>query len=98
MKFKLPDKLLDQLEVGENVIDALQTTTLASRPDYTVLTDRRIIYFNDKHLGRYELTVIPYSKLQTMKAERGLLTFGKIMFIDENKEEISLHKVKKVSA
>ena len=44
MKFKLPDKLHDQLEVGENVIDALQTTTLASRPDYTVLTDRRIIF------------------------------------------------------
>ena len=62
MKIKLPDKFLDQLEVGENVLDALQTTTIASRPDYTVLTDRRIIYFNDKYLGRYELTVIQNCK------------------------------------
>jgi hypothetical protein len=95
MKIDLPEKLLDQLEQGEKVIDALKTTTIASRPDYTVLTNHRIIYFNDKHLGRFELVVIPYSKLQTMEAERGLLTFGKILFVNENKDEINLKKVKK---
>jgi hypothetical protein len=89
MKFDLPQKLLEQLELGEEVIDALKTTTIASRPDYTVLTNNRIIYFNDKHLGRFELIIIPYSKLQTMKAERGLL------FKDEDQEEIALNKVKK---
>ena len=30
-----------------------------------------------------------------MKAERGLLTFGKILFVNENKEEINLKKVRK---
>jgi len=95
MKVKLPDKLLEQLEPGENIIDTLKTTTIASRPDYTVLTNRRIIYFNEKHLGRFEFIVIPYSKLQTMKAERGLLTFGKVLFRNENMEEISLNWVKK---
>ena len=95
MDIELPKKLLEQLEVGEKVIEALKTTTIASRPDYTVLTNNRILYFNDKHLGRYELVVIPYSKLQTMKAERGLLTFGKILFVDENMEEIILNKVRK---
>ena len=95
MEMELPEKLQEQLEQRENVLSALKTTTIASRPDYTVLTDRRIMYFNDKHLGRFELTVIPYSKLQTMKAERGLITFGKLLFRDENGEEISLNKVKK---
>lgn len=95
MEIELPKKLLEQLEPGEKVLDSLKTTTIASRPDYTVLTDRRILYFNDKHLGRFELIVIPYSKLQTMKAERGLLTFGKIVFTSENGEEIPLNLVKK---
>jgi hypothetical protein len=95
MEIELPKKLLEQLESGEKVLDALKTTTIASRPDYTVLTDRRILYFNDKHLRRFELTVIPYSKLQTMKAERGLLTFGKIILTSENGEDISLNLVKK---
>lgn len=95
MNFSLPEKLLEQLETDESVIDALRTTTIATRPDYTVLTNQRIIYFNDKHLGRFELTVIPYTKLQYMKAERGLLSFGKILFKDEKDEEIELNKVKK---
>jgi hypothetical protein len=95
MKIELPEKLLEQLEPGEKVFDALKTTTIASRPDYTVLTNLRIVYFNDKHLGRFELIIIPYSKLQTMRAERGLLAFGKILFIDENNEEISLNRVSK---
>jgi len=42
MKINLPKKLLDNLEAGENVIDAIKTTTIASKPDYTVLTDQRI--------------------------------------------------------
>ena len=95
MKINLPKKLLDNLEAGENVIDTIKTTTIASKPDYTVLTDQRILYFNDKHLERFELIVIPYSKLQTLEAERGLLTFGKMILRGENMEEISLHKIKK---
>jgi hypothetical protein len=95
MEFELPKKLLEQLEPGEKVVSALKTTTIASRPDYTVLTNNRIIYFNDKYFGRFEFITIPYSKLQTMKAERGLLTFGKILFKSENLEEIMLNWVKK---
>jgi hypothetical protein len=95
MANELPKKLLEQLEPGEKIYDTLKTTTIASRPDYTVLTNYRIIYFNEKHLGRYDFVVIPYSKLQTMKAERGLLTFGKISFRDEQDEEIALYRVSK---
>ena len=97
MKINLPKKLLDNLEAGENVIDAIKTTTIASKPDYTVLTDQRILYFNDKHLGRFELIVIPYSKLQTLEAERGFLTFGKMILRGENMEEISLQDKKRAT-
>ena len=95
MSFDIPKKLLDNLEPGENIIDALKTTTIASRPDYTVLTNRRIIYFNDKYLGRYDMVVIPYPKLQHMEAERGLITYGKLLMRNENEEEINLNKVQK---
>lgn len=64
-------------------------------PDYTVLTNSRIIYFNAKFLGRYDLVTIPYQKLERMVAERGMLRFGKITFYDENQEEIASNRVPK---
>jgi hypothetical protein len=95
MDIKLPDNLLENLNPDETVIDSLKTATIASRPDYTVLTNQRIIYFNAKYLGRYELATIPYQKLERMVAERGMLRFGTITFVDENEEEIALNRVPK---
>ena len=92
---KLPKNLLENLAPGENVIDALKTRSIASKPDYTVLTDRRILYFNEKFLGRYELKVIPYQKLEEMKAERGRVRYGSIAFKDEDGEVVSLNRVSK---
>ena len=95
MSFDLPKNLLEQIEPDEKIIDSLKTTTVTSKPDYVVLTNTRIIYFNEKHLGRYEFTVIPFSKLQTMRAERGLVYFGEITFINESGEKISLNWIPK---
>ncbi len=60
-----------------------------------MLTDSRIIYFNEKHLGRYDLVVIPYTQLKLMFAERGRVSYGSIRFQKENGEEVSLKKVPK---
>ena len=95
MSFDLPKNLLEQIEPDEKIIDDLKTTTVTSKPDYIVLTNTRIIYFNEKHLGRYEFTIIPFSKLQTMRAERGLMFFGGISFVNESGEEISLNWIPK---
>jgi hypothetical protein len=55
----------------------------------------RIIYFNEKYLGRYEMKVIPYQKLEEMTAERGRVRFGSIVFKSEEEEEVNLNKVPK---
>lgn len=91
----LPKGLLENLKPGEQVIEALKTSTIASKPDWTVLTDSRIIYFNEKHLGRYDLVVIPYTQLKLMTAERGRIRHGSIQFQKENGEEVSLKRVPK---
>jgi hypothetical protein len=95
MSFELPKNLLENLEPGEAVLDTLKTTTLASKPDWTILTDRRIIYFNEKHLGRYDMVVIPYPTLQQMRAEKGVAFFGSIVFVKEDGVEIHLERVPK---
>ena len=95
MSFDLPKNLLTNLEPGEAVLDTLKTTTLASKPDWTILTDLRIIYFNEKHLGRYDMVVIPYPTLQQMRAEKGVAFFGSIIFVKEDGVEIHLERVPK---
>jgi hypothetical protein len=92
---KLPKNLLEQLSPNEEIIGVLKTVTLASKPDYTVLTNHRILYFNEKHLGRYDMKNIPYSKLSGVKAERGRLMYGSIEIIDESNESVKLEKVPK---
>ena len=92
---KLPKGLLENLKPGEPIIEALKTSTIASKPDWTILTDSRIVYFNEKHLGRYDLVVIPYTQLKLMIAERGMLSFGSIQFQKENGEEVKLERVPK---
>jgi hypothetical protein len=71
----------------------LKTRSLLNIPEYTFLTDRRIIYFNKKILNRFDFIDIPYVRLASMKAERGLLRFAKIKFISEDKEEIKLDTI-----
>ena len=92
---ELPKGLLENLKPNEPVIEVLKTSTIASKPDWTVLTDSRIIYFNEKHLGRYDLVVIPFTQLKLMVAERGMLSHGSIQFQKENGEEVKLERVPK---
>ncbi len=92
---ELPEGLLENLKPGEPIIEALKTSTIASKPDWTILTDSRIVYFNEKHLGRYNLVVIPYTQLRLMVAERGMLAYGFIKFQKENGEEVKLERVPK---
>jgi hypothetical protein len=92
---KLPKGLLENLKQGEAVIEALKTSSIASKPDWTILTDSRVIYFNEKHLGRYDMVVIPFTQLKLMVAERGMVAHGSIQFQKENGEEVKLERVPK---
>jgi len=92
----LPKGIHENLMDGEEVYKVLKTFTILQKPNYTLLTDRRILYFDEKHLGRYDLVDIPYSKLQSLWAERGVVSFGSIQFKGERDEEpITLSMVPK---
>lgn len=93
MSFPIPPQLFDNLAKGEEVVRGLKTRSLLNIPEYTFLTDRRIIYFNKKVLKRFDFIDIPYPRLASMKAERGLMISGSIKFESEDEEEIYLQKI-----
>ena len=95
MSFDIPAQLLDNLASGEEIKRSLKTRSLLNIPEYTFLTNRRIIYYNQKVLGRFDLIDIPYSRLSEMKAERGRMSFGSIVFISEDGDKIELKKIPK---
>ena len=90
---KLPKGVKENLSPGENVIHYLRTFQVVERPDYIILTNIRLIYFNEKHLGRYELRSIPFQKLLEMKAHRGAVAWGDISFKGEDGTIIALERV-----
>ena len=98
MSFELPKGITDNLAASERIHKVLKTRSIVNKPEYTILTDRRILYFDEKFLGRYDLVDIPYSKLVEVKAERDRVRSGSIRFTSEElKKPIKLNKVPKKS-
>jgi hypothetical protein len=83
----------ENLSSGEEVIRCLKTFQVVERPDYIILTNLRIVYFTEKHLGRYAFKSIPFQKLLQMRAHRGALLWGDISFTGEDGTVILLEKV-----
>ncbi|OWJ54945.1 PH domain-containing protein [Pyrodictium delaneyi] len=69
---KLPKKLLENLDPGEEVVKAVRKRPALEKPKWLVVTDRRIIIFDEKILGRYEMTAIPYEKLKQVYLRSGV--------------------------
>jgi hypothetical protein len=83
----------ENLSSGEEVIRYLKTFDVVDRPDYIILTNLRVVYFDEKHLGRYAFKSIPFQKLLQMKAHRGVLLWGTISFTSEDGTVIVLERV-----
>jgi len=71
--YKLPKKLLENLEPGEVVIGAVRQRFAVEKPKWLIVTNRRVIYFDEKLLGRYELKSVPYEKLLRVYYRRGIV-------------------------
>ena len=95
MDFKPPKKLMENLDAGETLIAGLKNVRLGARPDYFFLTGNRIIYFDEKHLGRYDLSSIPFSKLQEVSAQIGPIRYGSLKITSEEGVTIDLNKIPK---
>jgi hypothetical protein len=75
------------------VVRYLRTFEIVECPNYIILTNLRVVYFDEKHLGRYEFTSIPFQKILQMRAYRGALLWGDISFKTEDGAVILLEKV-----
>jgi len=95
MDFQPPKKLMEHLDSGETLITGLKNARLGAKPDYFFLTDVRIIYFDEKHLGRYDLSSIPFAKLQEVSAQIGPIRYGSLTITSEEGVTIDLNKIPK---
>ncbi|MCX6653971.1 MAG: PH domain-containing protein [Candidatus Bathyarchaeota archaeon] len=81
---ELPSGVKANLSLGETVVHYLRTFQVFSKPDYIILTNIRLVYFNEKHLGRYDFRSLPFQKLLKMDANRGIFLWGNISFKNED--------------
>ena len=82
MSANLPKKLIDNLGTNENVLLALKSFTIIQKPNYMILTNSRIIFFDDRWVG-YEVKSIPFQKQLEIRAERGIFFWGDIYIKSE---------------
>jgi hypothetical protein len=90
---KLPGGVKENLSPGEEVIGFLKTFEITERPNYIILTNLRLVYFDERHLGRYAFKSIPLQKLLQIKAHRGVVIWGEISFKSEDGTVIVLERV-----
>ena len=75
---KLPDGLKKNLSPGEEIISSLNSFVIAERTNYIILTNLRLIYFDEKHLGRYDFKSLPLQKVLQISAHRGAIVWGEV--------------------
>lgn len=77
---KLPDGVKKNISPGEEVITFLKSFVIAERTNYIILTNLRLIYFDEKFLGRYTFNSLPFQKLLQVKAHKGAVVWGEVSF------------------
>ncbi|ASJ07949.1 hypothetical protein A3L11_01385 [Thermococcus siculi] len=87
MSEKLPKAASKILEPDEKVLFTVRKKISLEKPKWLLVTDRRIIYLDEKILGRYEVKAIPYQKLERVEVELGIMSSE---FIIKGEEDIRL--------
>ena len=75
---ELPDGVKKNLSSGEEIISYLKSWVIAERTNYLILTNFRLIYFDEKHLGRYTFKALPFQKLLQVSAHKGAILWGEV--------------------
>ena len=71
-KKEIPKEVEDNLYPGERIAYSLKTKIrLGAKPKYLIVTDRRVMYLDQKILNRYDLIDIPYEKLEQVNFHKG---------------------------
>jgi hypothetical protein len=90
---ELPSGVKKNLSPGEIVKCYLKTFEVADKPNYIILTNLRVAYFDEKHLGRYVFQSIPFEKILHIRAHRGAAVWGEISLESEDHTVIQLKRV-----
>ena len=68
------------------------------KPKWLVVTDRRIILFDEKLLGRYELKAVPYERLKRVKFHGGVMASSFEIELEDNEGVITVNWLDKEEA
>jgi hypothetical protein len=90
---KLPNGVKKNLSPGEEIVSYLKSFIIAELTNYIILTNQRLIYFDEKHLGRYTFKALPFQKLLQVKAHKGAVVWGEVNFKMEDGEVYTVSRV-----
>ena len=87
---EIPPELSENLYPGEKVLFSIKKKLRTElKPKYLIVTDRRVIYLDQKILGRYELVDVPYEKMELVYFKKGKIG-AQFTIRDEEGKEIDL--------
>ncbi len=97
MKKDVPKSLLENLESDEDILYLLKKVFGLEKPKWLVITNKRIIYFDEKIFGRYDLIAIPYEKLVRVHFRIGKMG-SSFTITSEDKKKINIGWLQKEDA
>lgn len=90
---KLPDSLKKNLSPGEEIVSYLKSFVVAELTNYVILTNIRLIYFDEKHLGRYVFKSLPLQKVLQVSAHKGAVVWGEVSIKMEDGASYTVERV-----
>jgi hypothetical protein len=90
---KLPDGVKKNLSPGEEIICYLSSFVIAELTNYIILTNIRLIYFDEKHLGRYTFKSLPLQKVLQITAHKGAIVWGEVTVKMEDGTSYTVERV-----
>jgi hypothetical protein len=89
----LPNGVKKNLSPGEEIISYLHSFVIAERTNYIILTNLRLIYFDEKYLGRYVFISLPFQKILQISAHKGAIVWGEINIKMEDGTSYTIERV-----
>jgi len=69
---EIPPEISENLYPGEKVLYCIKKKLRTDlKPKFLAVTDRRVLYLDQKLLGRYDLEDVPYEKLEFVHYKKG---------------------------
>ncbi len=90
---ELPDGLKKNLSSGEEIVSYLKSFVIAERSNFLILTNLRMIYFDQKYLGRYVFKSLPFQKILQVSAHKGAIVWGEVSVKMEDGTSYNVERV-----